>query len=130
MQGCGPGSVVGIATGYGVDGPGIDSRWGRNFPNLSRPALRPTQAPIQWVQGLSRGGGDADPSPPSSAVVKREELYLFSPYGSYGLYRASVPVQGCALPFLLLPCKVRNFVIILLRNQADEASLTKQNKLH
>ena len=25
---CGPGSVVGIATGYGLDGPGIASRWG------------------------------------------------------------------------------------------------------
>ena len=24
----GPGSVVGIATGYGLDGPGIESRWG------------------------------------------------------------------------------------------------------
>src|SRR5215813_9404891 len=28
------------------------------------------------------------------------ELYLYSPYGPYGLYRASVPVQGCTLPFL------------------------------
>ena len=28
---CGPGSVVGIATGYGLDGPGIESRWGRDF---------------------------------------------------------------------------------------------------
>jgi len=25
---CGPGSVVGIVTGYGLDGPGIESRWG------------------------------------------------------------------------------------------------------
>jgi len=25
---CGPGSVVGIATAYGLDGPGIESRWG------------------------------------------------------------------------------------------------------
>jgi hypothetical protein len=25
---CGPGSSVGIATGYGLDGPGIESRWG------------------------------------------------------------------------------------------------------
>jgi hypothetical protein len=25
------------------------------------------------------------------------ELYLYSPYGLYGLYRASVPVQGCTL---------------------------------
>jgi hypothetical protein len=36
-----PGSVVGIATDYGLDGPGIESRWGRDFPPLSRPALRP-----------------------------------------------------------------------------------------
>jgi len=26
---CGPSSVVGIATGYGLDGPAIESRWGR-----------------------------------------------------------------------------------------------------
>jgi hypothetical protein len=25
---CGPGSSVGIATDYGLDGPGIKSRWG------------------------------------------------------------------------------------------------------
>ena len=27
------------------------------------------------------------------------QLYLYSPYGPYDLYRASVPVQGCSLPF-------------------------------
>jgi hypothetical protein len=35
---CGPGSLVGIATGYGLDGQGIESRWGRDFLHLSRPA--------------------------------------------------------------------------------------------
>ena len=73
---CGPGSSIGIATGYGLDGPGIEFRWGRDFPHLSRPALWPTQPPVQWVLGLSRGlraagGCDADPSPPSSAVVMK-----------------------------------------------------------
>ena len=52
---CGTGSSVGIATGYGLDGPGIESLWGRDFPHLSRPSLWPTQPPVQWVPGLSRG---------------------------------------------------------------------------
>jgi hypothetical protein len=71
----GSGSVVGIATGYGLDGPGIECWCGRDFPYLTRPVPGPTQPPVQWIQGLSRGkerpGRDADPSPSSSAVVMK-----------------------------------------------------------
>jgi hypothetical protein len=84
---------------YGLHGPGIESWWGRDLTHLFRPVLEPTKPTVQWVPGLSRGkerpGRDADPSPPSSAVGhERVDLYLYSPYGPYGLYRASVPVQG------------------------------------
>jgi hypothetical protein len=75
MQIGGLGSSVSIATRYGLDGPGIESRWGRGFPPLSRRALGPTQPPVQWVPALPGGkerpGRDADPSPPSSAVVMK-----------------------------------------------------------
>ena len=53
----GQGSSVGIATRYGLDGPGIESRWGQVFAHPSTRALGPTQPPIQWVPGLSRGKG-------------------------------------------------------------------------
>ena len=46
-------SVVGIAARYGMDGPGIESRLGRNFPHLFRPTLGPTQPPVQWATVLS-----------------------------------------------------------------------------
>jgi hypothetical protein len=51
----GSGSSVGIANGYGLDGPGIESQWGRDFSHTFRPFLGPTQPPVQWVPGLSRG---------------------------------------------------------------------------
>jgi len=46
-----------------------------------------------FLGGKERPGPDSDPSLPSSAVGhERAELYLYSPYGPYGLYRALVPV--------------------------------------
>ena len=84
-------SSVRIATRYGLDGPGIEPRWGRDFSHSSRPALGPTQSPKQWVPGLSRGvkrpGRSVDHPLPSSAEVKgRVELYSTPPQGLRDLF--------------------------------------------
>ena len=50
----GPGSSVGIATDYGLDGPGSNPGGDEIFCP-SRPALGPTQHPVKWVLGLCRG---------------------------------------------------------------------------
>ena len=49
-------SSVGIETRYGLDGAGIESRQGRDFPHSYRPFLRPTHPPLQWVPGVFPGG--------------------------------------------------------------------------
>jgi len=51
---CGPGSSVGIATGYGLYGLGSNPGGDEIFRS-SRPALGATQTPVKWVPGLSRG---------------------------------------------------------------------------
>ena len=51
---CGPGSSVGIETDYGLDGPGSNPGEDEIF-RPSRPAQGPTQPPVKWVPGLSRG---------------------------------------------------------------------------
>ena len=53
-----PGSSVGIATDYGLDGPAIESRYEIFHP--SRPALGPTQPPVQWVPVLFGGQSTAE----------------------------------------------------------------------
>jgi len=50
----GPGSSVGIANDYGLDGPGSNAGGDEIF-RQSRPALGPTQPPVKWAPGLSLG---------------------------------------------------------------------------
>ena len=152
----GPGSSVAIATGCGLDGPGIESRWEARFsaPVQTVPGTHPASCTMGTgsFQGVKRGRGltltnspllvpwsrrnRAVPllplwavrlvqslsacttvhftftytsTPPVGRTACTEPqclyngalylyLYFYSPYGPYGLYRASVPVQRCTLP--------------------------------
>ena len=72
---CKPGSSVGIATDYRLDGPESNPGWDEIF-RPSKPTLMSTQPPVKWVRvfpgGKVRPGRDADHSPPSSAAVMEE----------------------------------------------------------
>jgi len=73
---CGPGSSVGIANVYGLDCPGIESRWGRDFPPVQTgPGAHPTSCKNGYrffPGGKVRPGRAADHSPPSSAAVMEQ----------------------------------------------------------
>jgi hypothetical protein len=70
------GSSVSIVFDYSLDS--IPGRGKGFFPlaSVSRPDLRPTHHPMQWVPASfflgNRGGGAADHSPPSNAEFKNE----------------------------------------------------------
>jgi hypothetical protein len=103
---CEPGKLSRYSYSLRAGRSGIESRGRRYFPHASRPALGPTQPPIQWVPGLSPGvkrpGRGVDHPPPSSAEVKeRVELQLYS----------SWPVLGWNLPLPLH--SLRHYTAIL-----------------
>ena len=90
-------SVWRLATGWTVRGSNPGG--GEIFRTCSDRSWGPPSLLYNWYRGFPGGkeqsGGDPDPSPPSSDVGhERVELYLYSPYGLQGLYRASVPVQS------------------------------------
>jgi hypothetical protein len=79
-------SSVGIATHYGMDGPGIESRLGVRFsaPVQTGPGAHSASCTMGTgsFPGVKRPGHGVDHPPPSSAKVKeRVELYLYSPSG-------------------------------------------------
>jgi hypothetical protein len=69
-----------IATRYGLGGPGIESRWGRDFPHPSRPARGPPSLLYNSYRvsfpGVKQLGHGVEHPPPSRTEV-RERVELF-----------------------------------------------------
>ena len=93
------GSIVSTATGYGVDDLGFDSRWGRDFPHLSRLALRLTSLLYNGYRvfpgGKEAGAWHWPPTPSRAEVIERVELFIR--FQSWPLW----PVVGWPLPLPL-----------------------------
>jgi hypothetical protein len=89
----GPGSSVGIATDYGLDGLGIESQWGARF--FAHVQTGPEAHPASCTMGtgsflrVKRPGCGADHPPPSSAEVEKE--YSYTSTHPLGHFR---PVMG------------------------------------
>jgi hypothetical protein len=101
-------SSVSIATRYRLEGPGIKSWWGRDFPHLSRLALGPTQPPVQWVPGLSRrqrrlGRNVEHPPPSMPRSWKSRAIPLLPLWDRVACYRVK--------PYLTLPSELPTMLL-------------------
>ena len=87
---------------YGLDGPGSNPRVDEIFRlSLDRPWGPPSllyKGYGSFPEVESGRGVTLTPNPLLMTWSRKRKLYLYSPYGPYGLYRASVPVQRCTLP--------------------------------
>ena len=84
---CWPGSSVGIATDYGLDSPGIESRWGRDFtPVQTGPGAHPASCTMgtQSFPGVKCGLGVLLTTTPFQCRGHgRVQLYLYPPSGPH-----------------------------------------------
>ena len=121
---------VGIATRYGLDGPGIESRWGTRFsaPVQTGPEAHPVSCIMGTgsFPGVKRPGRGADHPPPSTCRGhERVGLYLYTPSGPHW------PVVGrtftlylyCFKTLQCSACTLASFVhIVSLGFQAPKPS--------
>ena len=103
---------VGIKTGYGLDGPGIESRLGARFsaPVQTGRGAHPASCIMGTGSFLGVKRGQGMTLTPNLLLVPRSRksgIILLLPLRPYDPYRASVNVEGCTYLYLLTPwCRV------------------------
>jgi hypothetical protein len=122
-------SSVGIATGYKLDGRGIESRWGMRFsaPVQTGPGVHPASYTVGTgsLPGIKQLGRGIDHPPPSSTEVKeRVECTLVHLWAFVACYRVSctftftfycISTQSYSIRCRLTEMKV--LMLILLQQQ-------------
>jgi len=82
-------SSVGVESRYGLDGLGIESLCGRDFPYPSRTSLGSSASNTMCTgsfPGVKRPARDVDHPPPSNTEVKERAELNYSPPGLLGLF--------------------------------------------
>ena len=110
---CGPGSVVGIATDYGLDGPGIESRWEARF--FASVQIGPGAHPASCTMGTgsfpgikSGRGVTLTPHPLLVRLVMKEYSYTSTPPAGRTAYTEPQCLYKGALYLYFLPvCECR-----------------------
>ena len=85
----GRGSSIGAATGYGLDGPGIESRWEFCALVMNVPGTHPDSYTVGTgsFPGVKRPGrGVICPATSSAEVKEIVELYCIPLVGLHGLF--------------------------------------------
>jgi len=102
---CEPGSSVGIATGYGLDGPGIESRWGEIFRTCPDRPCGPHSLLYNGYRvfpvGKERPGCDADPSSLLVPWSRKRRTIPLLPQWAVRSGRSLSACTRCTLPFTL-----------------------------
>ena len=70
-------SSVGIATRYGLDGPGVELRWGTRFSASLQTG--PGAQPVSYTMGVKRPERGVDHPPHLAPRLKKEQSYFYSP---------------------------------------------------